>query len=192
MKTDLGNNWERHSIGVNVPTDAYLTCHGSWQPSNEWTTAPSSMVFYTLHGDSIYTVEIQQVLEQPKRLRLDSDVFDVSSRCATSISGPNTLVWNYHFTCWSIPDYTQVTEWWKDGPLTGDLLTLKPSNESTFSFLYDSRATSTLAELFTTLASKNIRYERVHFLVCRSVEGGRTRKEAKTTKELYQQKTPYW
>lgn len=29
MKTDLGNNWERHSIGADVPPEAYLTCHGS-------------------------------------------------------------------------------------------------------------------------------------------------------------------
>lgn len=192
MKTYLGHGWERHSRDANVPTDAYLTCHGSWEVGDGWTTSPSSMIFYTFHGDSMYTVEIQQVLEQPRRLRLDTDVFDVSPRSATSISRPNTLIWNYHFTSWDTADHMDAISMWRKGPLTGDLLTLRPSNESALSCIYDGRQTSNLKKLFKTLVCHNICYERVHFLVCRAVEGRNTRKEPKSTKELYQQKTPYW
>jgi hypothetical protein len=190
--TDLGNNWQRISVGTPVSTDAYLTCHGSWSSGQGWTASPSSIHFYTFHGDSIYTAEIHQVLSRPARLSIGSDAFDVSARQATSISGPDTLVWNYSFTCWDNAHYQKIVDWWKTGPLMDDLLTLSPGDEGTFSFIYDGRSTSSFAQLFTTLNTNNIKYERIHFLVCRAVEGEKIRKAPKNTKELYQQKTPYW
>lgn len=182
--------WNRYFV-KDTAASAVVVCHGSFDDHGFTTTAsPAEVHFYVLHGDSMYTVEILQILDYKSELRFDHGIErNLPRREAVAIMGPGSFCWNYWLCAWDQENTNTFISKWETGISdTCDLLML-PAGTGGF---FTNPPNTYINQLFQEIAGSGKQYDKIHVCACRSEKGQRKRKEVKTTVEVYKVSNPYW
>ncbi|QDT59035.1 hypothetical protein SV7mr_15410 [Stieleria bergensis] len=133
------NVWKH---GQKFGSEAVLLTHGGYYTKNGMEGLPSSVYFYAPHTVSIGFEQAYYIIEYN------------NANKATSISGPETAIWNYSLRELTVPEATTIFiawkrqekwDWWS---VKGDKI-------------------QTMKTLKAAMHSTGHTYDKIHFLCCR-------------------------